>query len=521
MNGPLSLRGMRRMGWCILLLTTGLLGQNTSDDSLLASRDEDMILYQVKWARLGRLQQEMLVQDERTPLAVDILQAIQEADSVAQSGDFILATAYLDIALHYLEQKSIAADREIKPLHLWQMETIAGSDLWQQKYSISLVDQDSAIYESQGNPYLGMRLTYRGRDARGAVLHALGEVKYGHAWGTGAADLGYEAPIGARLSLRVTNRLEGTHYQRARSLRYWNNQFRGHFTWHPATWAAISVEQEAQSRRYLHPSTFFTSYRQNQSTLRLQGEWPHALRSEVRFDHRRRHYREIPQQNFSENLATLYWYPTGFRAWSLRGTVQSRHRAYHSGFIDSLLTNDFHEFYAQSMLTVGGTAALSLQLSASWNRKNYLQPDQSTPDYHDIIVEPTLNYMLNGHYTLKAGYRFRQKKHHAAVAASNESVAMEDFYAHAPVAGFEMSFGTLLVNIYDVYEIRRYTDASPAGFTLYSDRNTHSLFVYLACSLSAHWSLNAMINIDQDLARNEQGSDARSNILNFELLYKF
>jgi hypothetical protein len=129
--------------------------------------------------------------------------------------------------------------------------------------------------------------------------------------------------------------------------------------------------------------------------------------------------------------------------------------------------------------------------------------------------------MLNGHYTLKAGYRFRRKHHTSSDAEVQASVAMENYRAHAPVAGIEIIWGSLLLNLYDVYEFRRYPETTATEYPLYSDRDTHSLFFYMTWSVSSRWSFNAMANMDQDLARNEQGSDARSNILNFELLYKF
>lgn len=504
----------------VLWLTTLSLLPGTAHaaitDTLSLPADDEEMIFQIKWARLQRLRA-----GQTDTLPLDITQAIHDADSAALGDDYVVAVAYLDLALEFLEQHAFTATPPYKASHIWGLEAIAGTDLWQQKYSISLVDQDSAIYENQGNPYTGLRLTYRGTDHRGAILRMQTEGKYGHEYGSGTAELGFEAPIGAKVSVQVADRLEGTHYQREKSLRYWNNQFLGRLNWHPLRPLTIALEREEQGRRYLYPSTFFTSYHQSQTSLRAGGEWRDVLRSEIRFDRRQRDYRETPEQAYSENILTLFWYPLGLRAWSLRGMVQSRNRNYGSGFIDSLLTNDFQEWYVQSLFSIGSTSALSLQLSTSWNKKSYVHPDQATPDYLDLIIEPTLHYMLNGHYTLKAGYRFRQKEHQSADIDGSESVGMENFQAHAPVVGFEMICGTVLVNLYDVYEIRQYAGTLPAEYTLYSDRDIHSLFFYLAWTISGRWTFNAMINLDQDLARNEQGSDARSNILNFELLYKF
>ncbi len=484
-------------------------------DTLSVSAEDEMI-FQIKWARLERLRD-----GQNDALPLDIAQAIQDADSAALGDDYVVAAAYIDLALEFLEQRAFTATPPQKASHVWALEAIAGTDLWQQKYSISLSDQDSAIYESQGNPYTGLRLIYRGTDQRGAILHAQTEGRYGHEYGSGNAELKFEAPIGAKVSLQVADRLESIHYQREKSLRYWNNQFLGRLNWHPLRPLTIALEREEQARRYRYPSIFFNSYHQSQTSLRLGGEWRDVLRSEIRFDRRQRDYRETPEQAYSENILTLFWYPIGLRAWSLRGMVQSRNRRYGSGFIDSLLTNDFQEWYIQSLLSIGSTSALSLQLNTSWNTKSHVHPDQATPDYLDLIIEPTLHYMLNGHYTVKAGYRFRQKQHHSADIAVSESVAMENFQAHAPVVGFEMIWGPVLMNLYDVYEIRTYAGTLPAEYTLYSDRDIHSLFLYFTWTISGRWTFSAMVNMDQDLARNEQGSDARSNIFNFELLYKF
>ncbi len=500
--------------------STGTENSQATDTSS-TDKGEEILLYAIKWSQLQRLRQDAEAAVPPLHLPEDMTALIGEAASSAANGEHMLALIYLDQVLtYYGEILQPRTDARVSSGE-WQVEMISGSDLWQQQFAISLADQDSTIRESQGNPYIGVRGAFSGKDARGAILRAGGEGKYGEEYLFGSLNAYFEAPLGRAFSLAVQDRLENTYYREDDNLRYWNNQFRGRLSWNWHNGHSIQIEEEGIWRRYRQPGALFTNYAQQQWSLRLQGAWPSLIRYEARFDRRMREYPESSLQDYQEDLFTLSWLPVGLYKLSIRGWLQSRVRRYQAEYVDSLFTNDFGEWFGQAALTWTPHEEWALELAATWNDRSYAMPAAATPSYQDIIIEPAGHFYINGHFAIKAGYRFRSRLHSAQEAASAESITVEDYYAHAPVLGMDLNWSSLLINLQEVYEIRRYPNAPAGEYTFYADHDIHSLLLFIAWNLSAHWSANLMANIDQDLARNDQGSDARSNILNLELVYKF
>lgn len=489
-------------------------------DSTIAPETADhRLLYTIKRDRLQRALREKSAAGLDGVMPEDMAALLSEAEEAAAAGDYLLALICLEEVVNFYDSLPAADDARRITASDWRFELLSGHDLWQQRFAISLTDQDSVIRESRGNPYVGVRGSFSGRDGRGSILRASGEGKIGGEYLFGSAHGYYEAPVGRHLALTIQDRLEATHYNEEESLRYWHNQFRTRLSWNWFAGHTLAAEQERLWRQYLKPGDLFADHNQQQWSVRMQGLVPALLRYEARYDRRDRAYPGNRAQDYQEDLLSLSWLPAGLHTFFFKGWLQSRARRYGAGYIDSLFTNDFNEWYAQGTLSWNPSPAWLLEVAANWNDRTYAWESTSSPSFQDVLLEPSVQYMINGHISLKAGYRYHRRQH--ASEDDGSSVAVEDYYAHAPVLGLDITWKDFLLNLQEIYELRRYPNAPQGESTFYADHDIHSLLLFISWNLSAHWSVNVMAHIDQDLARNEQGSDARSNILNAELAYRF
>lgn len=490
------------------------------DSTAAADAANQRLLYTIKWERLQRALREDGAAGTEVAMPEDMAALLAEAEEAAAAGDYLLALICLEEVVQYHDSRPATAEPLGSTTSDWRFELLSGHDLWQQRFAISLTDQDSVIRESRGNPYVGVRGSFSGRDGRGSILRASGEGKMGGEYLFGSAHGYYEAPVGSHFALTIQDRLEATHYNEEESLRYWHNQFRTRLSWNWFAGHTLAAEQERLWRQYLKPGDLFTDHTQQQWSVRMQGLWPALLRYEARYDRRDRTYPGSSAQDYQEDLLSLSWLPSGLHTLFFKGWLQSRVRRYAAGYIDSLFTNDFNEWYAQGTLSWNPSPAWLLEVAANWNDRAYAWQSTSSPSFQDLLLEPSAQYMLNGHISLKAGYRYHRRLY-ASEDDGSSSAAVEDYYAHAPVLGVDIIWNDLLLNFQEIYELRRYPNAPQGESTFYADHDIHSLLLFISWSLSAHWSVNVMAHIDQDMARNEQGSDARSNILNAELSYRF
>jgi hypothetical protein len=157
--------------------------------------------------------------------------------------------------------------------------------------------------------------------------------------------------------------------------------------------------------------------------------------------------------------------------------------------------------------------------------RRYETESLSMPDFIDWNVEPTVTITFGQPWSLKAGVRFRQKSHRLDGIENEEAVRTEDFFSYGPVLAvdFFSSFG-LIASIGNTFEIRRFPHAPQSdgiALPMYSNRNINALFLFLTWSLSRRWELEVFGSFDYEHDRDLEGGDSRSNLLNFELSYKF
>lgn len=494
----------------------------TENTSQPANSNEEL-LFRIKWSRAEQLLHTPLADSSKAvSLPADIQQSLADAKNFANCADYTLAIPFIDIVLIYLEEQTL--QRSEKSSQNVRSSTsffaLCGSDLWQQKFSISIDDADSSIFENQNNAFIGIRFSFNPTFGAWQNSRAAFEAKHSHDYASGNFEFSQRFKGLRKFVFLLENRAEGTHYYRDQNLRYWHDRFRSKISWIASAKTMFSIEDEVQLRKYSNKSALFTSFWQNQASLLLDSELPLISKSELRYDCRLRYYPQQPEQNYLENLLSLMIWPNWLNKIQFNSFTQWRLRDYARTFIDSLMTNPFSEIYTESAVRYGFWENWSLNLGLTFNMRTYQEYTSAMPNYRDLLLDVAMQYHFSTFGSIKIGYRNRNKHHYFSSHPNEGTAQIEDFYAHAPIAEIDIFFGKFLLNISEAYEMRRYPHSPDGGLSLYADRDVNTLFFLLSWTISSKWEINVMANIDDDSARTSEAADSRSNIFNFELLYK-
>jgi hypothetical protein len=466
-----------------------------------------------------------LIKQQADPNSVpeDIIENQVEAQTWAAQGDYEMALTFVENALAYFKP-----DKTIKPAattgpeaRAWSIDLFTGSDLWQQRFGISLVDSDSSIFESEGNPFIGMRFGYSNQRGSLHPLSTLLESRFSPQYLSGLFELVHSRPVGTSLQASLNNRLERTAYRQQHELSFWQNWCKADLSWQAGKNTRLMVAEDWQIRHYSTSTPYLSSFAQNQIGCRLLQQW-NTIRPEFRYDYRVRSYDSSDRMDYAESICTLYVWPDLFQSLQVGGYAQARRRHYSGAFVDSLLNNHFSEFYSQAECKWILHPSWSLKTEVEFTLRRYEHPAIAFPNYADAEIEPSLAWQAGSPWSVRAGYRIRQKSHWFAQGHDDWNAQVENFHSHGPVLSLDLfNAKGLFVSLLDHFEWRRYPQAPSSELALYSDRNINSLFLLAGWSFARHWELTAMATIDHEDDRNLEGADSRSDILNFELYYKF
>ncbi len=503
-------------------------------DSLQTTQSaEETLLYEIKFARIQRLVNDSVKQGTEASLPREILDLISEAKGYARQGDYLLANDFLEDALDYIEQATpsptttaqSAVSAKTASGSLWSYQAFMGSDLWQQKFGLVLADKDSAIYESQGNPFFGFRLLMDNSAGSERQTQAELEAKTSHDYNSGQILFNHQQQLGRPFRLMLENRLEGTAYKRNSALRYVDDRLHLGMLYTIAAQQSLEVGEEIQLRSYQKESDYFNSFLQNQVGAKLNLTPFARGMTTLSYDYRARHHRAKPSMDYQEQLLGLEVWPSMIGKTSLYARLQSHHRSYRAGYVDSLFTNGFTEIYGETNLRYSLSRRFAFRLEADLESRTYKHYAVALPNYLEWMLEPSLTANVSLPWSIKLGYRLRSRHHSFSTETATETANLEDYYSHGPVCTVDVfAAGGFLATLSHSFEFRRFPNApyeDGAGLSLYSNRNIHSLFLFLTWNLSEHWELSGMGNLDYDDDRNLQGSDSRTNLFNIELSYKF
>ena len=482
----------------------------------------DSILFEIKLARLRRQVNRL----KSSSVTDDISNGLREAMELAHQREYDLAAAYVDHVETLLEETIEIEEPILSPEPdlsgiQWNVQALTGVEFWQQRFGITLSDHDSLLQESENNPFIGVRMLMNAEDGVRISSDAELELKQSREYTSGVLTMTHQRQVHPVIRMFVDNSFEVTSYHRYTDLRYIDNRFDAGSIFRLGS-SEGKVNYRLDLRRYENESDFFSNYVQHGAGLKWSIA---ALSTEFEYELLSRRYTTYSQRSYREYDAGLVFFPRPAGSLSAYGRLSGRRRLYDEGYADSLFTNDFSEFYCQTALRANLSKRLVLRLDGEAEWRRYEVESLSMPDFIDWNIEPTVTFGVMQFWSVKGGFRFREKSHRLGGIENQEAVQTENFFSYGPVLAIDFfsAFG-LIASIGNTYEIRRFPHAPHSdgiGLPMYSDRNINALFLFITWNFSKHWELEIFGSFDYERDRDLQGGDSRSNLFNFELSYKF
>ena len=503
----------------ILYLTQILFPQKVD----LSLNENNQALYQIKLSRLKRLV-EQDTEKNRLVYSSDLLQLINDAQEFSDLGDNELAIEFLESAFSFFHiedtKNETTAGLKTPSNFLWTFQAISGSELWQQRFGITFGQTDSVIYESQGNPFIGIRVNMDYQKSNKQQTQLELEAKSSTDYNSVSLLLDHNNQHGL-VRLFVDNYFDASIYKRDKNLSYFENRLDLGMVLGLTNFGVI-FRDELQWRSYSQESDYFFSYTQNRIEPRLFFNLPKVGRLELLFSQRKRDHSDADERNYSETWSGLDFWSRG--RFNVNSRLYNRSRNYDMAFVDSLYNNNFKEIYFESDFRFAINRQIGLRFEGQYERKNYVEFSTITPHYRDYTIGPSFEINPGFRFHVRVGYQYRKREHYFD-DYSQASPAYEDFYNHGPILGLDiLGFNGFMASISNSYKMHRFPSSfsqDNTSLSLYSDRNINSIFFFISWDLSPQWYLNVMAHFDYDKYQNNDQADSQTNLLNFELSYKF
>lgn len=495
------------------------LGWSQTDDTF----SEEETIYQIKLDRLKRL----IVQDStiiRSGQVDELKSFIADAAEFHQNGDTEIAVEFLESALLMMELDDTGTQAASDPdgAGEWTMQALTGADLWQQKFGLVFDHQDSVISESQGNPFFGLRATYDYE--QGARINSRLEIeaKLSSEYNALTFMLNHNQRLGP-LRMSVDNYFDLSRYKQDKELSSLADRLDFALIYQIGS-IGLQLRDEIHVQKYEYESEYFPSYLQNRFEPLFFLSMDRAGRIEMFSSQWTRRHTTSDDKDYSEQWIGLnYWAAPALNR-NAFCRFYKRNREYIQPESSTRLNNDFDEWFASANLYSRLSSRLALRLNGQYENRDYLLPSTSTPDYQEYVVEPSLEINVGAPFIARLGFR-RQERLHTLDVVTDANPQIEDFVTYGPVLGLDiMAAGGFVASISNNYELRRYPNSpytDDYGLSFYSDRNINSIFFFVAWNMSLNWTMNLMAHFDHDKDQNVDGSESRTNLFNFELLYKF
>ncbi len=513
----------------LFVCTLSFAVEPTIDSAQDETASAEYTLYQIKMSHIER----MLKQNPnvKADILAEVRSLMQDAVLLADERMYDIAAEYLENVISLLEQPmvqtlAISGVQYKKPSSSlkWDFIAFTGSEYWQQKFGLVFNEKDSTITDEQTNPHGGLRVYLDFEKGEAIQSQMQIELKSSQEYNSASIYLEHYQKFTNKFRGVFKNASEKTSYKQNTELSFFDNSFEAGFYYQPIEKLVFSLDDEFELRKYNIESEYFSNYKQNRLQLSAETRIPDFGRLKVGGERRFRKYGLDALRDYDEPSLNAQLWPDLYTRFSLTDMFRYRTRQYVHGYIDSLYTNNFSDIYnlADLRYTLFGDTRFMLEFEVE--SRAYETITSSIPDYLDYNVEPGFETGLGDYFTLQLGYRFRNKLHDIG-GETDESVQIEDFYSHGPVFTLDiMMMNGFLASISNSYQAQRYpnyTSYDYSGLSLYSNRNINSFFFYLSWDLTSSIEINGMGMIDYDTDQELEGANTISNLLNFELLYKF
>jgi len=484
-----------------------------------AQDDEDLTLYHIKLERLKRIVSTNDVSSE------ELAQYIADAKEFAATGDYDLANEFLESALDLASLSSATIVHTVKkesPKTNWSFYGLSGSELWQQTFGFSTGRRDSTLHESEANPFGGFRFLLEYQNEKDKTAEFELEAKASNEYNSADVIFDFKNRLGD-LSYFVSNYFNTTLYNRETSLNYLDERFAVGGILGTGD-VGLKLRSESQFRNYSENSEYFYSYFQNRLEAAGYSLLPVLGRFEIEYIQKNRSHKDKSERDFTERWTGFEYRSHQLGKLKIDARIYDIKRNYTSDYADSLYNNSFTEFYYDGNYRFTTNKHLTLRLDNQVRHRQYEHDYFATPNYYQYSFEPSLEVYPGHPFHVRFGYQYQKFDYYSNEETTSDP-DIEDYIAHGPIVGLDViAFNGFVASLSNSYEFRRYPNSpisEDSYYSLYSNRNINSLFLYLSWNLSNNWELNVLGHFDYDKEQDQEGNDSRTNLLNFELSYRF
>jgi len=506
-----------------------------SDDTTAPDNNIEKIVYEISTLALQRRLKSVAQKNVDSLLLADILELNLEARTHAQKKEFVYANFILQEINELLPMLNIStqpvkivdlsdlpATDSLKTLN-WNYEVAGGIDFWNQKFEMNFGESDTTMSEGASNPFLGFSVELDYGIPQQTSLQTNFALKDSRDYLTASTTLSFNRKIRTDKSLEIENFTDWTNYKQDTFLSYFQNSLSTSFRFKSSHHIRYLCNFEFRLHDYLHEEEYNASYFHNQ--LRFKASFTsrkgNNLGAGLKFVNR-----NYPHYNFKNYNKTRFDL-SGDYILHPRMKIYVRNEIISKNYLttstDTLYQSDYIEKFLYADFRFNFTTDFYLTFNNLFRLQKYKNQLSYLRDNFENEIQGSFNYHFDSGLTTKIGTVYTINLHQGEASDEDIPPESEDYYAYGGTFSVEYFLARgLMLNLTATHQIRRYPNAEDVSdFSLFSDRNMNSLFLFFAWTISPAYQLNMFANYDTDHDREVEHSDSKNTVFTLEFTRKF
>ncbi|MBN1351168.1 hypothetical protein JXJ21_17245 [candidate division KSB1 bacterium] len=506
-------------------------------DTIAIDDESSELLYEIEFMRLAKRLAAGNFEPGKNPDIDLVLQFKKDAEEAAARGNYVLAQITLEEANGLLTGIQIpeeALDQSApvfegteteRTVHVpeCRREILFGTDAWRHEFEMTTTDSDTTLLEGEQNPFYGILLGFDFMTQGNTQFRGKTSLKNSRDYLVADAELSARTTFNRSSTFEFDNKLEWTEYH-ADNLKYFHDAFALRTKSRIGAQTDFNVRTELSFRNYAQEDEFYASYFQGKLFGSIDRNIFSSHRIGLGYEFLSRMHATADEKNYRDHRLDATWSMSAGYKMRLFVNNQMRLRDYVRAESDSTYQNDYFDEYLLANLTLSLTDDFSLQLENNLNYREYRHQNPIMPTYFQNDVKPSLLYRFNQEVTFNFGYFYGFAAYAEQTAETASFVSNEDYNTNGPALGIEIFHLTkFMMSCSYSYEMRRYPNSQTrdiTSFSLFSDRNIHSLLLFLLWELTDDISVSLIANYDNDKDKQQEHSDSRSTMLSIEFNYQ-
>jgi hypothetical protein len=406
----------------------------------------------------------------------------------------------------------------------WSREITIGSDLWKQEFEMAVMETDSMLIEDVVNPFAQIKLGFDwNRHKWDASFDGLAKNSRDYI----ATDfkMRFDRHIDESGRYQIKNRFESTHYKRDIDLTYWQNQISASAEMDDLGPFSVEAENEFLVRKNTSQSSYYSDYQQYQ--FRAKGNYDGGSKISLYADYffENRWHQRYAEKDYLEHQIGINYFGLLLLKLNVSANALYTYRNYRAALSDTSYYIDYEEVQSQWNVLYRLSSAFSFRLISNIEYRHHALISSYTLNYLEVGFEPGIVFNINDYSSLEVNYVYTNRNYEQAPQSDVITALDEDYYSHGISISIDIfRSDRFMVNVTDIYSLKRYPNSAANDidrFTLYTDRNTNSLFGFFSWTISKTWLLSVFANFDEDKDPYQSNSDTRSTMLGLELTCNF